>query len=218
MSIELDDLRLLKLFRDSFREGQSCAILGDCEQSHVAGLGIFKRQLNFVNVDTFDVNGDPTYKVDLTEPIDEALFGKYDWVIDCGTMQCCFDVCSVWKNILNLLSDRGCVVHMSSLVGFFGRGFYSLSPALFSEFYNANDFTIHSMATKIRRGKARRTWKTFHKDHTFLLNSDLGFQKKQRGFVPMIPNDAQICCFAKRNKRVEFTKPILQHYIDTNGR
>ena len=92
MAIELDDLRLLKLFRDSFREGQSCAILGDCEQSHVAGLGNFKRQLNFVNVDTFDVNGDPTYKVDLTEPIDEALFGKYDWVIDCGTMQCCFDV------------------------------------------------------------------------------------------------------------------------------
>jgi len=214
MAIEPEDLELLKQIRYKFPDGDKCAILGDCHAYVANGLNEVAQQLKFQNIDTFDINGNPSYKIDLNYPIDRDLYGRYNVVIDSGTLYCCFDICTVWQNILNILVDDGCVIHTGNLSGFFGRGFYSLSPALFRDFYNANGFTIHLMASKTRQ---ERNWQSFDPNHTYLLNTNLNFQEHSGDYVPKIPNDAMICCFAKRTHRAEFTKPIPQHFIDTNG-
>ena len=66
MAIEPEDFALFKEARQVSPEPGACAILGDCN-IHV-GLERFKQELNFNIVDTFDINGKPTYKVDLNEP------------------------------------------------------------------------------------------------------------------------------------------------------
>jgi len=213
MAIEPEDFALFKEARQVSPEPGACAILGDCN-IHV-GLERFKQELNFNIVDTFDINGKPTYKVDLNEPLDESLYDKYDWVIDSGTLYCCFDVSTALKNILNILKDKGNVIHTGNLCGFYGRGFYSLSPALFRDFYTCNNFTIEMSATKTR---TNRTWNKFNPQHTYLKSMNLSFQESAGEFVPEIPNDSMIFCHASRQKRQVFTKPIPDHFIKTNAR
>jgi hypothetical protein len=213
MSVEQEDLVLLKQCRQLSPEGNSCAILGNCR--FAMGLETFKTEMNFDIVETLDINGSPTHRVNLNEPInDETLFGKYDWVIDSGTLYCCFDVSTSLRNMLYILKDRGCVSHTSNLSGFFGRGFYSLSPALFRDFFNVNGFEIQVMASKTRQSLH---WQRFNASNTYLLNADLDFQEYSGDYIPSISNDAMIYCFARRNSRTEFTKPIPQHFVDTDG-
>ena len=213
MAIEPEDFALLKEARQISPEPGACAILGDCN-IHI-GLERFKQELNFDIVDTFDVNGQPTYKVDLNEPLDEFLHDKYDWVIDSGTLYCCFDISTALKNILNMLKDQGNVVHTGNLCGFYGRGFYSLSPALFRDFYACNNFKIEMTATKTRTS---RVWNKFNPQNTYLNNINLSFQESAGEFIPEIPNDSMIFCYTSRQKKCSFTKPIPKHFIDTGGK
>ena len=217
MSIELEDLNLLKELREQFPDGSSCAILGDCRIHNLSGIEEFKNVMNFKEVDTFDVNGNPSFKEDLNNLLDESFHNRYDWVIDSGTMYCCFDTCTVWQNIINMLKDKGCILHTGNLSGFYGRGFYSLSPSLFRDFYNANGFDIKMMGSKTRQ---QREWVKFDPKNTYLEEASdnaMSFAETSRGYIPLIPNDAMISCFATRSTKVEFKKPIPQHFIDTNG-
>tara|TARA_R110002167_G_scaffold318993_1_gene524704 strand:+ start:6953 stop:7594 length:642 start_codon:yes stop_codon:yes gene_type:complete len=213
MAIEPEDFKLLKTIREQNPEGESCAILGDC---HVYGhsLESFKEGMGFSSLDTFDINGNPTHKVDLNEPIDERFEKGYDWIIDSGTLYCCFDPCTVFRNILFMLKENGCVMHTSNLCGFFGRGFYSLSPALFRDFYKINNFNIDFAAAKKRGG----IWLKFDPNDTYLKNENLQFQQNAGIFVSQIPNDSLMCCFAKRKTSVPFKKPIPEHFVKTNGK
>ena len=115
---------------------------------------------------------------------------------------------------LLMLKDKGCVIHTSNLCGFFGRGFYSLSPALFRDFYKVNNFDIKFSATK-KRGEG---WIGFDPNNTYLKNANLSFQEDAGIFINSIPNDSLICCFAKRDKAATFTKPVPEHFIKTNGK
>ena len=213
MAIEIEDFNILKTMRQQNPEGKSCAILGDCH-FYGGSLDDFKNALGFTTLDTFDVNGQPTHKIDLNEPVHNQFKNKYDWVIDSGTIYCCFDPCTVFKNILFMLKENGCVMHTSNLCGFFGRGFYSLSPALFRDFYNINGFDIQLSATKTRGG----TWRQFDSSNTYLSSINLDFQEKSGDFISHIPNDSLICCFAKRKNIINFKKPIPEHFIKTKGR
>ena len=213
MAIENEDFILMQEAREIFPTGTKCAILGDCH-IHI-GLDEFKKLLGFDIVETFDINGDPTHKVDLNEPLDESFHNQYDWIIDSGTLYCCFDVSTVLQNITNMLKDKGGVLHTGNLCGFYGRGFYSLSPALFRDFYKCNNFTIEIAATKKRQ---LRSWNKYNPLATYLRDHNLDFQESSGEFVPMIPNDSMIFCFAARTERSPFTKPVPQHFIDTDGK
>ena len=220
MAIEQEDFILLKQIRATLLEARpdvprkgSCAILGDCH-IHV-GLETFKYQMQFDSVETFDIVGHPTHKVNLNELLDKSFYDKYDWIIDSGTLYCCFDVSTVFENITNMLKNKGVVVHTGNLSGFYGRGFYSISPALFRDFYNCNNFTIETTATKTRQ---TRTWKYFNYEDTYLANRDLSFQRVAGEFVPEIPNDSMIFCCATRKERSPFKKPVPEHFINTDGK
>ena len=218
MAIEPEDLNLIRKLRSDNPDGNSCAILGDCNISGYTSLDQFGNDLDFEKVHTFDVVGNPTHKINLNEDIPENLRDSYDWVIDSGTLYCCFDIATVWKNILGLLTRQGKILHTSNISGFYGRGFYSLSPALFRDFYKANGFNILYSATKTRLAKV---WQEYSPDDTYLRSSSpnsLDFQGQAGEYHSTIPNDALMACFAERVETKQFTKPLPQHFVNTDGK
>jgi hypothetical protein len=63
-------------------------------------------------------------------------------------------------------------------------------------------------------------WYDFNPNNTYLKEASkscMNFQERSGSRVEFIPNDCMIYCFAKREKSVEFTEPIPQHFVDTNG-
>jgi hypothetical protein len=218
MAIELPDYKLLLNMRKTYRDGNSCAFIGDIKFYGNIDMDLFKQETGFVTADTFDVNGNPTHKLDLNNKLPEQFHDRYDWVIDSGSTHCCFDPSTVFENILLMLKDKGCVFHTNGLAGFFGRAFYAFSPALYRDFYNVNNFTIKHMATKTRDKNSGGSgdWKSIDPNHTY-LNEHGDFADYDK-YIPTIPNDWLINCFAVRENRVEFKKPVPQHYVETKGK
>ena len=157
--------------------------------------------------------------IDLNNDVPEEFHNKYDWVIDSGTLYCCFDVATVFKNIMKMVKVGGYVFHTGNLTGFYGRGYYSLSPALYSEIYPINGFEVKLIGTHTKKNRDR--WKIMPPGNTYLRTADeneLIFTSESSPFIPVIPNDAMICCLAKKIEEKEFTKPVPEHFIKTDGR
>ena len=113
----------------------------------------------------------------------------------------------------------GYVFHTGGLTGFYGRGYYALSPALYSEIYPINGFEVKLIGTRTRPNRNR--WKLMQPGQTYLKSCDeqgWEFTSESSPFVPMIPNDSMICCLAKKVEEKEFTKPVPEHFIKTDGR
>ncbi|MFN8543854.1 MAG: hypothetical protein U0807_06580 [Candidatus Binatia bacterium] len=68
--------------------------------------------------------------------------GRYDLVVDGGTMEHVFHVPNVFRNIHAALAVGGHVVHLAPSNNHVDHGFYQLSPALFWEYYTANRFEL----------------------------------------------------------------------------
>ena len=219
MSIEIADFEIIRHVRKLEQKPAVCAILGDCKHHYPASRTEFANETKFETIDTFDVNGNPTYLVDLNNDIPEEFHNRYDWVIDSGTLYCCFDVATVFKNIMKMVKVGGYVFHTGNLTGFYGRGYYSLSPALYSEIYPINGFEVKLIGTHTKKNRNR--WQIMKPGNTYLQSADeneLIFTSESSPFIPMIPNDTMICCLAKKVEEKEFTKPVPEHFIKTDGR
>ena len=219
MSIEYADYELITNIRKMNPNGDSCAILGDCKYHYPGTKEEFVRTTGFNNIDTFDINGNPTHKINLNEEVPEDFYNKYDWVIDSGTLYCCFDVATVFKNIMKMVKVGGYVLHTGNLTGFYGRGYYSLSPALYSEIYPINGFDVKLIGTRTKNNRNR--WQIMKPGLTYLKSAnqaEMVFTTESADFVPMIPNDSMICCLAQKTEDKPFAKPVPQHFIKTGGR
>jgi hypothetical protein len=219
MSIEIADFELIRHVRKLEQKPAVCAILGDCKHHYPASRTEFANETKFETIDTFDVNGDPTHLVDLNNDIPEEFHNKYDWVIDSGTLYCCFDVATVFKNIMKMVKVGGYVFHTGNLTGFYGRGYYSLSPALYSEIYPINGFEVKLIGTHTKKNRNR--WQIMKPGNTYLQSADeneLIFTSESSPFIPMIPNDSMICCLAKKVEEKCFTRPTASHYTQPGDR
>jgi len=79
---------------------------------------------------------------------DTAILGHentFDFVLDGGTMEHIFHVPNVLANIHRLLKVGGRVMHFVPASNMVGHGFYSFSPCLFIDYYEANHYKIHSV-------------------------------------------------------------------------
>ena len=65
--------------------------------------------------------------------------GKYDLVLECGTMEHIFDIAQVFKNVIQLCKVGGTVCHISPLT-WINHGFYNFSLTLFYDVYRNNGF------------------------------------------------------------------------------
>lgn len=242
MAIEFATYELLRSLNRRFPGaiGGNVAILGDCSfylpgvaGDNAKGLARFVQDFGLNSAVTLDLYGKPTIRCDLHEPAAPELRDRFDLVLDAGTMSFCFNLPMVWQNILAMLKDAGYVFHLSSMTGYFGRAYYSLSPMLFRDFYAENGFDVLYMGVRSHR---RTTWLAraldrlerlrgnpsdgYHeidKDAIFLrCASPIGmeFSKQFAGHAQMIPNDATIVCLARRRHRREFRNVVASLYAN----
>jgi hypothetical protein len=81
---------------------------------------------------------------DLNEPLAPELVGAFDFVVDSGTLEHCFNIAQAVANVANAVRVGGIVHHGNPLV-MINHGFYNFSPAFYHDFYNANGFKLIDM-------------------------------------------------------------------------
>jgi hypothetical protein len=71
---------------------------------------------------------------DLNDPLPAEMRGRYDLVYDGGTMEHCFNVGQVMRNILALARVGAHIVHINPL-NYYNHGFFSFNPTFYHDFY-----------------------------------------------------------------------------------
>jgi SAM-dependent methyltransferase len=78
---------------------------------------------------------------DLGSPIDDpGLHGRFDVIFDSGTLEHIFNIPVALANISRMLSVGGHLVLMNPCSNAIDHGFYSISPTLYYDYFNANGF------------------------------------------------------------------------------
>jgi SAM-dependent methyltransferase len=88
-----------------------------------------------VSIDSSDYEG-ATQIHDLNHPLPEGLVGKFDTVIDAGTLEHVYDIAQALKNTSMLVKPGGQIIHISPSNNFCGHGFWQFSPGLFFSLYS----------------------------------------------------------------------------------
>lgn len=81
---------------------------------------------------------------DLNYPIPERACGQYDFVLDVGTLEHCFNVAQALVNMASLVKVGGFVFHENPH-NWGNHGFYNFNPTLFHDFYTDNGFEVESI-------------------------------------------------------------------------
>ena len=71
-------------------------------------------------------------------------FGKFDLVIDSGTLEHCFNIGQAFLNAVNAVKVGGAIFHLSPL-DILNHGFYNLNPTLFHDFYYQNEWDMKEL-------------------------------------------------------------------------
>lgn len=111
-----------------------------CEQN-LSDVGLF-RLLGAAEVHALDCSDFEGAEIiaDLNQPLPADLAGRFDAVIDSGTLEHVFDVRRALANVASLLTIGGRAIHISPANQFTNHGFYQFGPTLFADFYSANGF------------------------------------------------------------------------------
>ena len=82
----------------------------------------------------------------LNEPHD---LGKFDLVIDPGTLEHCFNIGQALFNAANAVKAGGYIFHISPMT-MLNHGFYNLCPTLYHDFYAQNHWRIEELKAMAR--------------------------------------------------------------------
>lgn len=74
-----------------------------------------------------------------------GLVGRYDMVVDGGTMEHVFHTPNLLKNVFRLLKPGGRIVHMAPSSNHTDHGFYMFSPTFLWDYYHTNGFEVNSL-------------------------------------------------------------------------
>lgn len=122
---------------------------------------------------------------DLNYPHD---LGKFDLVIDAGTLEHCFNIGQAWVNAASAVKVGGHIYHISPM-NMPNHGFYSLSPTVFHDFYGQNGWECE-MKIFVR---------------------PMNFNTTGR-FV--VTTEHLVSCLAKRLSEEPFRMPIQTKYLE----
>ncbi|MFQ5896858.1 MAG: hypothetical protein ACE5JN_01230 [Candidatus Methylomirabilia bacterium] len=95
----------------------------------------------YASLDLLDLDGPPTIRHDLNNPIPRDWEATQDLVVDAGTIEHIFDIKTALCNTARLVRERGMVIHASPVL-WYDHGFYGINPTLLVDFYSANGFRI----------------------------------------------------------------------------
>jgi len=102
---------------------------------------------------------------DLGRPIDKRLCDCFDFIMDGGTAEHCFNISQVLYNIVGLLKKDGFAYHLSPWASW-GHGFYNFEPKLFFDFYEANGFKViecYTYMNGLKKEITRANWASFQR-------------------------------------------------------
>lgn len=87
----------------------------------------------------------------LNEPLDSALWDKFDLVVDGGTIEHCFNAPEALRSVARMVKTGGAAVHFSPMACP-NHGFYNFNPCFFNEFYSSNGFVTGRILGGLSRG------------------------------------------------------------------
>ena len=68
---------------------------------------------------------------DLNDELLLELYGKYELVLNGGTLEHIFDIAKAMDNMNKLVKEGGTIVYISPCAGWINHGFYSISPTFY---------------------------------------------------------------------------------------
>ena len=106
----------------------------------------FFQRLGFETVDALDYSdfegANIVHDLNVLLNKDFKNIGDYNLIYDGGTIEHVFSMPNTLKNIFDLLSVGGRIMHLSP-VNWFNHGFYNYSTCFFEDFYSCNNFLIN---------------------------------------------------------------------------
>lgn len=102
-------------------------------------------------LDVYDITDERGCEIycDLNNPFDG---GSYDFVLDVGTLEHCFNVAQAAENMVRLMSMGGIIIHENPFqMG--NHGFYSLNPTWYADFYGQEGFKLLDLKLVLRDGR-----------------------------------------------------------------
>jgi SAM-dependent methyltransferase len=104
----------------------------------------YLKWLGFSSVDSLEYStmDGATIAHDLNKPLPKELYNKFDWIIDGGTLEHCFDVREFMSTMIRLLKPGGHILHINPSIGSCNHGMFNFQPTFYFSFYRANDFSL----------------------------------------------------------------------------
>jgi SAM-dependent methyltransferase len=122
------------------------------------------RMMGFTSVESLD-NSDfegATHIVDLNrDGLPRELVGKFDLMLDCGTIEHVFHVPNALKNALSLVKEGGRIIFLSPSSNHVDHGFYMFSPTFFMDYLLANGLSIETYYLIRRSVNSRKPWQAY---------------------------------------------------------
>lgn len=89
-----------------------------------------------VETDFVDIVASRGFEIvlDLNRPAPPEMAGRYDIVYDGGTMEHCFNVGQVMRNIIGFARIGGFIVHVNPL-NYYNHGFFNFNPTFYHDWY-----------------------------------------------------------------------------------
>jgi SAM-dependent methyltransferase len=102
----------------------------------------FFLSLGFETCDSLDYSAhdNPTIVQNINEPIPDSLCNRFDFIIDAGTLEHCFNVAEFTKSIVRMLRPGGSIIHINPSNNRTNHGFFQFQPTFYFSFYGANQF------------------------------------------------------------------------------
>ena len=94
-------------------------------------------------LDVFDIVDERGCEIlcDLNYPLAPEHIGQYDFVLDVGTLEHCFNVGQAAMNMTALLKVGGTIFHQNPFNAG-NHGFYSFNPTWYADFYGQGNFNL----------------------------------------------------------------------------
>ena len=146
----------------------------------------------------------PDFQLDLNYPVAEQYKNKFDVIFDVGTLEHVFDTPTALWNFISMLKVNGVLYIGVPSSNAIDHGFYSFSPGLFYDYFNANGLEV--LSCHLREGSP-----VFYKK--------IGKLYKYNGIgteIPILSSAAiEVITIAKKNISIEnAVKPTQNVYVD----